>query len=217
MLDNDDGPSMPAPERLEPKPKRGRPKCFNEQDVLHKAMLLFWEYGYEATSISDLTQALNLTAPSLYRAFGDKSQLFHRCLEYYLKHEACAMDRIFAEAKTAQVALELYLYESVKRLLQVDKPAGCMLLVATMNCGLENLALQQEILEMRQSRKLKIFERLVQGQKDGDLAQSVNIQDLTDYYTTVIQGLTLQARDGVSKHQLNQVVHLAMRTWTLFN
>ena len=198
------------------KRKRGRPKCFNEQEALQTAMLLFWEYGYEATSISDLTQALNLTAPSLYRSFGDKSQLFHRCLDYYVAHEACAISSIFTEAKTAKIALELYLYESVKRLIQEHKPTGCMLLVATMNCSEQNSALQHEVLLKRQTVKQKILERLAQGQADGDLDPSINIQDMTDYYSTVVQGLTFQARDGVSKQQLNQVIHIAMKSWPLF-
>ncbi|OTG85119.1 TetR/AcrR family transcriptional regulator [Acinetobacter sp. ANC 4648] len=200
----------------ESKRKRGRPKCFNEQEALQKAMLLFWEYGYESTSISDLTQSLNITAPSLYSSFGDKSQLFHRCLEYYLEHEACPIERIFQEAKTAKVAFELYLYENVQRLVQAHKPTGCMLVVATMNCSEQNHAIQNELLLKRQKTKQKLFERLTQGVQDGDLSTQVDLVEMTDFYTTVIQGLTLQARDGVMKEQLNQVVRHAMKSWILF-
>ncbi len=195
---------------------RGRPKCFNEQEALQKAMLLFWEYGYEATSISDLTHALNITAPSLYSSFGDKSQLFHRCLEYYLQHEACSIDPIFQSAKTAKIAIELYLYENVKRLVQEHKPTGCMLVVATMNCSEQNHEIQNELLQKRQDTKQRIYQRLAQGVAEGDLDQKVNLQEMTNFYSTVIQGLTLQARDGVSKEQLSQVVGYAMKTWTMF-
>lgn len=198
------------------KRKRGRPKCFDEQDVLQKSMLLFWEYGYEATSMNDLTQALNLSAPSLYNSFGDKAQLFQRCLEYYLQHEACPIEPIFQSAKTAKIALELYLYENVKRLVQSHKPTGCMLVVATMNCSEENQSLQHELLDKRQQVKQHIFQRLTQGVVDGDLAEQVNLQEMTDFYSTVVQGLTMQARDGVSKEQLNQVVRHAMLAWDLF-
>lgn len=203
-------------ENLAPKRKRGRPKCFNEQEALQKAMLLFWEYGYEATSVSDLTQALNLSAPSLYSTFGDKAQLFQRCLEYYLQHEACPIDAIFQSAKTAKIALELYLYENVKRLIQDHKPTGCMLVVATMNCSEENQAVQHDLLDKRQKVKQRIFQRLAQGVSEGDLTAQVNLQEMTDFYSTVIQGLTMQARDGVHKDQLNQVVGYAMQSWDLF-
>ncbi|WP_445114622.1 TetR/AcrR family transcriptional regulator [Acinetobacter sp. WZC-1] len=196
--------------------KRGRPKCFDEQDALQKAMLLFWEYGYEATSISDLTQALNITAPSLYSSFGDKAQLFQRCLAYYLEHEACSADRIFVQARTARVAIELYLYENVKKLVQDHKPTGCMLVVATMNCSEQNQQIQHELLQKRQGAKQKILARLAKGVADGDLAPDCRIAEMTDFYSTVIQGLTMQARDGLAKAQLDQVVSHAMKSWDVF-
>ncbi len=198
------------------KRKRGRPKCFDEQQALQQAMLLFWEYGYEATSMSDLTQTLNLSAPSLYSSFGDKSQLFQRCLEYYLQHEACPIEPIFQSAKTAKIAIELYLYENIKRLVQEHKPTGCMLVVAAMNCSEQNHSLQQDLLSKRQQVKQRIYQRLAQGVQEGDLSAQVNVQEMTDFYSTVIQGLTLQARDGVDKVQLNQVVKHAMQAWCLF-
>lgn len=210
MHDDSGGAVIPT------KAKRGRPQCFDEQEVLHKAMLLFWQYGYEATSISDLTKTLNLTAPSLYRSFGDKQQLFQRCLEHYLTNEACVLDRIFNEAKTAKVAIELFLYDNVKRLVQENKPTGCMLLVSTMNCSEQHADLQEEIKQKRLSVKEKIYQRLLQGQRLGEISQTTSVKDMTDYYTTVLQGMTFQARDGVGREQLNQVAAYAMKSWELF-
>ena len=198
------------------KKKRGRPKCFNEQQALEKAMLLFWEHGYEATSMSDLTQALGLTAPSLYSSFGDKAGLFHKCIDYYLAHEACPIETIFAEAKTAKVAFELYLYDNVKHLAQPNKPAGCMLVVATMNCSDNAQEVQQNILEKRLKTKQKLLQRLQQGVADGDLPTTAPIHEMTDFYATVVQGLTLQARDGATAGQLHKVVEHAIRVWELF-
>ncbi len=200
-----------------PKRGRGRPKCFDEQEALQKAMLLFWEYGYEATSISDLTQALNITAPSLYSSFGDKEQLFQRCLTHYLEHEACPIISIFQQAKTAKVAIELYLYENVKKLVQANKPKGCMLVVATMNCSEQNHPIQDDLLQKRQVVKQKIKARLEQGVVQGDLTADFCLDQMTDFYSTVIQGMTMQARDGLDVQQLNQVVKHAMRSWALFN
>lgn len=216
MTDLKDTATLVLP-NVEARRKRGRPKCFDEQEALQKAMLLFWEYGYEATSISDLTYALKITAPSLYSSFGDKSQLFHRCLEYYLEHEACPIERIFQEAKTAKVAIELYLYENVKKLVQEHKPTGCMLVVATMNCSEQNHDIQNELLLKRQKTKQKIFERLTQGVAEGDLSKESNLLEMTDFYSTVIQGLTLQARDGLGREELNQIVRHSMKSWILFS
>lgn len=201
---------------IENKRKRGRPKCFNEQHALQQAMLLFWEFGYEATSISDLTTALGITAPSLYSAFGDKAELFHRCLAHYLEHESCAMAQIFNRAKTAQIALEIYLHESVKSLIQVDKPTGCMLVMATMNCSSQNNAIQKDLLIKRQQIKETILNRLIQGQQQGDLIESADVVAMADFYLTVLQGLSLQARDGLQYPQLMKVVEHALKAWHLF-
>lgn len=198
------------------KKKRGRPKCFNEQQALQKAMLLFWEHGYEATSISELTHALELTAPSLYSSFGDKAELFYKCIDYYLAHEACPIETIFLEARTAKVAFELFLYDNVQRLVQPDKPSGCMLVVATMNCSDNAQAIQHNILEKRLQIKQRLLDRLMQGVASGDLAATAPLQEMADFYATVLQGLTMQARDGATVEQLHKVVEHAMRSWELF-
>ncbi|EKP40307.1 bacterial regulatory s, tetR family protein [Acinetobacter baumannii 496487] len=179
-------------------------------------MLLFWEHGYEATSISDLTHALEITAPSLYSAFGDKAGLFYKSIDYYLAHEACPIETIFLEAKTAKIAFELYLYDNVKRLVQPNKPAGCMLVVAAMNCSDATQEVQQNLLDKRIKTKEKLLKRLEQGVEQGDLPINAPLQEMTDFYATVIQGLTIQARDGASTEQLHKVVEHAMKAWTLF-
>ncbi|MDQ9833016.1 TetR/AcrR family transcriptional regulator [Acinetobacter soli] len=198
------------------KKKRGRPKCFDEQQALEKAMLLFWAHGYEATSINDLTQALNVTAPSLYSTFGDKVTLFYKSIDYYLAHEACPIERIFEQAKTAKIAFELYFYDNLNRLLQPNKPSGCMLVVATMNCSESTQQVQHTLLSKRLKTKHKLLERLQQGIIDGDLPGNAPIETMTDFYATLLQGLTLQARDGADLAQLTAVVKYAMQSWCLF-
>lgn len=204
---------------LEPhvtKLKRGRPKSFDEQKALQQAMLLFWEYGYEATSISDLTQALGITAPSLYCSFGDKVQLFQKSIQYYLEHEACSLKLICDKSKTAKIAVELYFHESIKRLALTDKPAGCMLVTTTMNCSQQAQTVKQEVSAVRQSSRELLLERLKRGMQEGDLPAHTPVQLMVDFYNTVMQGLTLQARDGVPIEQLQSVVQHALKHWDLF-
>ena len=195
---------------------RGRPKCFDEQQALEKAMLLFWQNGYEATSISDLTQTLGITAPSLYSSFGGKAELFNQCLDYYLKNEACSMDQIFEQAQTTKIAIEIYLFENLKRLIQINKPTGCMLVVSTMNCSDQNRDIQNELLKKRLNAKNKIYSRLLKGQQSGEIPENTDIQTMSDFYVTLLQGMTIQARDGATLEQLEQVVKMAMRTWEQF-
>lgn len=195
---------------------RGRPKCFNEEQALEKAMTLFWKYGYEATSMSDLTFAMGITAPSLYSTYGDKSELFNRCIDYYLKHESCSMEMIFKHVHSIKLAMELYLIENLKRLVQKDKPKGCMLVVSTMNCSIQNQQIQQSISQKRQLSKSNLLEKLLAAQASGEISTQANIQAMTDYYMTILQGLSLQARDGATFEQLESVVHMAMQTWDHF-
>lgn len=196
---------------------RGRPKCFNAQQALEKAMLMFWQYGYEATSISDLTKALGITAPSLYSTFGDKADLFEKCLDFYIEHEACAIDQIFMQAKTSKIAIELYFRENLNRLVQANKPKGCMLVVATMNCSDSNQSIQKQLLLKRNQSKEKIYARLKQGQIQGEIPETVDLKVMTDFYVTLLQGMTIQARDGADQKQLAGVVDMAMKTWDHFN
>lgn len=112
-------------------------------------MLLFWEHGYEATSISDLTHALEITAPSLYSAFGDKAGLFTKVLTTISLMKHVLLKRYFRSKNCKKLLFELYLYDNVKRLVQPNKPAGCMLVVAAMNCSDATQEVQQNLLDKR--------------------------------------------------------------------
>lgn len=196
--------------------RRGRPKCFNEQEALEKATMLFWQYGFEATSIGDLTKALGITAPSLYSSFGDKAQLFQKCLDYYQLHETCGMDEIFRSSLNTKHAMRIYLEKSLKNLIQDQKPTGCMFVVSTMNCSEQNQQLQQQLIQKRVQKKVKILSYLQRAQSNKELKSDVNLQVLADYYATLLQGMSIQARDGATVEQLQQVVDLAMQTWSLY-
>lgn len=198
------------------KAKRGRPKCFDEQRALEQAMLLFWQYGYEATSISDLTQVLGITAPSLYCCFGDKAQLFDKSIHYYLEHEACPLPRIFDNATTAKSAVESLLLDHLNRFTRTDKPAGCMLITSIINCTQQSMPLQQKLLQLKHDRHSQLLARLQRGIDEEDLPEDAPIQQMLDFYSTVLQGLTLQARDGMNASQLQSVVHQALQHWEMF-
>ena len=195
--------------------KRGRPKCFNEQQALEKAMILFWQFGYEGTSISDLTQALNITAPSLYGTFGDKAALFEKCIEYYSEHEVQPAEKILQAGQTAKIAMELYLYDSIQHLVQANKPKGCMVVVATMNCSQQNQTVQEQLKQRRAYTKTKIMDRLDIGVQNSEIESLAHAEQLTDFYMTLLQGMTIQARDGMALTQLQRMVSNAMKSWGL--
>lgn len=196
--------------------KRGRPKAFDEQQALEKAMLLFWENGYLATSISDLTKALGITAPSLYCSFGDKAALFNRCIDYYLANEACPIVPILKQAKTAKVAFELFLYDTAKKLVQPNKPMGCMLITTTMGNSKQIQEVQHNIQEKKDSYNTLLLQRLRQGIEDGDISPNTPIHDILDFYLTILNGLSIKACDGADLETLNRIICNAIKAWLIF-
>lgn len=196
--------------------KRGRPKAFNEEQALEKAMLLFWENGYIGTSISDITKALGITAPSLYCSFGDKAALFNQCIDYYLANEACPIVPILKQAKTTKVAFELFLYDTAKRLVQPDKPMGCMLITTTLGNSKQIQEVQHNIQSKKESYKTLLLQRLQQGIENGDIAPNTPIHEILDFYLTILNGLSIKACDGADLETLNRIIHNAIKAWEIF-
>lgn len=193
--------------------KRGRPLSFNREKALEQAMLKFWQYGYEATSVQDLVAAMGITAPSLYTAFGDKERLFMEAVQYYQQKNACRIDEIFANAPTAKIAVELYLHESTLKLVQPSTPHGCMLVTAATNCSPQSTHVQDALAQRRLDLKNKIKVRLARGRNDGDIAATQNLEQVASFYSTIIQGMTIQARDGASYEELQAISQMAMAAW----
>ncbi len=193
--------------------KRGRPLSFNREKALEQAMLKFWQFGYEATSVQDLIAAMGITAPSLYTAFGDKERLFMEAIQYYQQKNGCQFDEIFANAPTAKIAIELYLHENAVKLVQPDKPHGCMIVTAATNCSTESAHVQAALQQRRVDLKNKIKNRLMRGINDGDIQATQNIEQLASFYCSVAQGMTIQARDGANYQELQSISQMAMAAW----
>lgn len=193
--------------------KRGRPLSFDRAVALEQAMLTFWQHGFEATSIQDLTKAMHITAPSLYAAFGDKQQLFLECIDWYERTDPEPTAVIFAQAATARAAIERWLNIAALKLTQPNKPNGCMLVTAATNCTAQSSCLQDVLTTKRNNTSQLIQARLRQGQQDGDVSADIDIKQLADFYNTVVHGLTIQALDGANRTTLQAIVNQAMKAW----
>ncbi len=117
-----------------PRKPRGRPLSFDRDAALETAMHVFWERGYEAASVADLTSAMGITPPSLYTAFGDKEQLFLEAIERYALGYGSAGARALKEESSARGAIERWLLEAANELTQPCHPRGCMVVMAATNC-----------------------------------------------------------------------------------
>jgi AcrR family transcriptional regulator len=196
-----------------PKRGRGRPREFDREQGLAKAMHLFWSRGYDAVSMADLRAELGITQASLYAAFESKEQLFREAVDLYRRTSGFSTTRALATGATAREAIHAMLQAAVDAFSAPGAPGGCLLILGATNCAVENKAMQDYLLSIRRQISQSILERLKQGQHDGNVPTLAPIASLTSYYSTVLHGLALQSRDGASRKTLTQVVEFAMADW----
>jgi len=195
-----------------PKP-RGRPLSFDRDAALERAMHVFWEHGYEAASISDLTAAMGITPPSLYTAFGDKERLFLEAIERYGKGPGGFGQRALDEEPTARGAIQRLLEDAAAELTEECHPLGCMMVMATTNCSVAAEHVQNALAKRRALGVANIQARIQRGIADGELAADTDAGALANFYATVYQGMSMQAKDGAPRASLLASVEMAMRSW----
>ncbi|RWL20924.1 MAG: TetR/AcrR family transcriptional regulator [Mesorhizobium sp.] len=190
----------------------GRPREFDRDQALEKARDAFWTRGYEGTSMADLVSALGLASPRIYAAFGSKENLFREAVVLYETGEGSFATRALAEEPTARRFVERLLRDAIEVYTRPDLPRGCMVVSAATNCAVENDGVLRWLAERRRARNTLIVERLRKGIRDGELKPDTDPEVLGDYYTTVLFGLSVQARDGVPKERLHALITVAMRS-----
>ena len=196
-----------------PRKARGRPLSFDREAALDRAMHVFWERGYEAASVADLTAAMGITPPSLYTAFGDKEHLFLEAIGAYGKGPGAFGARALAEEPTARRAVQRLLEEGAAQLTDACHPRGCMMVMAATNCSIAAEHIQAALAEMRAIRVERLQARIQQGIDAGELRADTDARALANFYATVYQGMSMQAKDGASKKSLLASVAMAMRSW----
>ncbi|WP_436774319.1 TetR/AcrR family transcriptional regulator [Yinghuangia sp. YIM S09857] len=190
----------------------GRPRSFDRDTALANAMRVFWERGYEATSMADLTTAMGIASPSLYAAFGSKEQLFREAVALYDATVGAAVDRALVDEPTARDAVSAILYANT-RTADADGPAGCMLVVAATNCTEANAPVRDLLAFRREEGRRALQARLDQAVRDGELPFGTDTAAIAGYYTAIVQGLSIRARDGASEAELTRTANLAMAAW----
>ncbi|CAM5575642.1 TetR family transcriptional regulator [Streptomyces avidinii] len=191
--------------------QRGRPRSFDRAAALDKAMFAFWENGYEATSISDLTASLGIGAPSLYAAFGDKRKLFDEVVVVYGGRYAEFAAVALVEEPTAREAVGRVLREAAEIYTDPAHPPGCMVISAAVNTTSQEVA---RALRERREASLVMFERRIRADvAAGVLPADTDVWALARYAGAVLQGMSQQSRDGASREELEAVAELALRGW----
>jgi AcrR family transcriptional regulator len=191
---------------------RGRPREFDVDQALTAALRVFWSKGYEGASMTDLTDAMGITRPSLYAAFGNKEALFRKALDLYEREKLCYMGQAL-EAPTARGVAQRLLQGSLENQTSGDDPRGCLGVISSVACGAEADCIRQEVLERGRIAHQALIERMERAIADGDFHAPVDPEGITKYLTAILQGMAVQAGAGASREDLQRLVDTTLAVW----
>lgn len=189
----------------------GRPREFDTDTALDLALHVFWRKGYEGASMTDLTEAMGITKPSLYAAFGNKEDLFRKALDRYVDGPG-GYFRTGLEKPTAREAVEHILYESVEAVTDPKNP-GCLAVQGALCCGDAAETIKQELTARRSKSEDDLRIRFTRAIAEGDLPGDADAGDLARYVSAILQGMAVQAAGGAPREQLRKLADMAMRSW----
>lgn len=190
----------------------GRPRAFDVDQALERAMRVFWGKGYQGTSLSDLTEAMGINRPSLYAAFGNKEELFRKVLDRYGRGPASHVYDAL-EAPTAREVAARILYGTADLLSDSGHPPGCLSVNAILVGGNETKVVCQEMAARRCAAVEALTKRFARAKKEGELPPAADPASLALFVLTITQGMSVHAASGASKSALRRVADLAMQAW----
>ncbi|MCD4523677.1 TetR/AcrR family transcriptional regulator [Nocardioides sp. cx-173] len=192
----------------------GRPREFDLDEALDRAVEVFWRQGYEATSLTDLTSAMKIGKPSLYAAFGSKEELFRKALDRYTAGPGSYALRAALEPTAKRVA-EAFLLGTIAATTRPGSPHGCLGVQAALAASDEGLVVHDLLAEWRDGARAGLEARFRRAREEGDLADGSDPARLARYILTVSNGLAVQAAGGVAPEELRGVVEEALSTPSL--
>ena len=194
--------------------RTGRPREFDRDKALQRAMEIFWAQGYEGTTLAGLQQAMGgITAPSFYAAFGSKEDLFREVVELYKTIQGAPVGKALAEGVTARASVEAMLRAAAEHVCGQSNPRGCMMVLAGINCAAANKGVEDFLREQRALREKALKQRLRRGVAEGDLPASTDVNAIVSFYTSILDGIAMRAKDGASRKALGDIVRFAMAAW----
>ncbi|MGB6133662.1 MAG: TetR/AcrR family transcriptional regulator [Acidobacteriaceae bacterium] len=190
--------------------KLGRPAAFDKEAALDTAMRLFWERGYEGTSMADLSAAMGIHPSSIYAAFGDKQELFALAAKRYAGVPAQYMVRALEQPTFRDFILAAF-DNTVEFLGSKEHPSSCFTLTGAISCGTDTASAKLLMREMRLQNEAAIKDRLLRARKAGEFPKEENVDDYTRYLSSLLSGLAIQAANGSTRAELKRTAEIALR------
>jgi AcrR family transcriptional regulator len=197
---------------VEVKKLRGRPRVFDMDEALDKALKIFWEKGYEGASLAEFTVTLGINKPSLYAAFGNKEELFQKALSKYTLGPASFVKEIISEPTAFKVA-QSFLFKAADFLTSTSHPKGCMVVQAAISIGDNSSRVKNLLIKYRLNYEQLLSVRFEKAVIDGDLTEGAKPKLLAKYLATLHQGMSIQATSGATKEELLEIAKLALEKW----
>ena len=188
----------------------GRPREFDPDAALERAMHVFWTKGYEGASLSDLTRAMCINRPSLYAAFGNKEQLFRKVLDRYVDGPLAYFGKALTAPKARDVIEQIF-FGAARMASDPRLPAGCLMVQGALACGDAAGSVRKETAGRRATSEVALRRRFQRAKREGDLAKNADAAELARYVMTVLQGMAVQGADGATPDQLRRVAQVALR------
>lgn len=204
--------TSPEPTRLPPEDCRrartqGRPRTFDREEALRKALRIFWELGYAPASVAAICKAIGINPPSFYAAFGCKETLFLEAVRYYEKNYWTDLLTEFEESRLPLTqSLRIFFEKAAAVLLNPDNPNGCMVVLAAVNISPKETKIRSLVKELRRATRDYFARRLARAVREGELAGDVDTEALADTLNIFLEGMSIQARDGLSLASLSKAV-----------
>jgi AcrR family transcriptional regulator len=190
----------------------GRPREFDPDKALDAALHVFWSRGYEGASMNDLTEAMGITKPSLYAAFGNKEELFRKALDRYVDGPGGYV-QVALSKPTVREVVEHLLFEAAAAVTDPNHPAGCLAVQGALSCGEAAESIKQELMARRARGEQDLRQRFDRAVAEGDLPKDTDAADLARYLSAILQGMAVQAAGGTSRAQLRKIAEITLRSW----
>lgn len=188
----------------------GRPREFDADEALDKALNVFRQKGFEGASLPDLTRAMGINRPSLYAAFGNKEELFRKALDRYMEQGMKSLHTALSEP-TAYCAVEKILTGIADGSACSKTPKGCLLVQGALACGDGAQMIRQELAARRRQVEFLFRQRFERAIADGDLPPDTSASDLAGFIATVIQGMSVQSSGGASREALLGIARMTLK------
>ncbi|MEU0941402.1 TetR/AcrR family transcriptional regulator [Streptomyces canus] len=192
----------------------GRPRGFDADEALERAMLVFWEHGYEGASTACLTNAMGISTTSMYAAFGNKEELFRKALKRYTEGPSAYLARALEEPTARDVATAI-LAGTVRTTTRPAHPHGCLGVQGALSTSDSGQEVRDLLVAWRSDGHACVRDRFQRAVDDGDLPAGTDAGLLARYVTTFAYGIAVQAASGVGRDELQDLADAALHNWPL--